>query len=628
MLGRKLSVVLSVVLSLTLTQFGAAQEAKSGAQPSADLPALARKAAKEFKPATAKEVQAARQEARSALRHLEHTLARNPVAVREDWYKHLHLKDLRAKLDAQEAKSAELSEAISHFSGDQSGLEWKHFTNVRDAVKTYADLLSVVEDPKAAETHATALEELAKQLEAHGKTPTPESWRAVGRGLGHLRRTRQAPELVKAVDAQHTLPNLRLEASHKLLAAGIEQDVDQQTTVVDNVVGTTVQSNVHLKGDVKLKLVPSTSDGLLRLLLSGTAHSNSVGWKGPVTIYSTGVTSVSAQKDLRINELGFLADPASASCATSTNVNGISAKCNMIRKMAWKKVGKSKGQAEAEASRRAASRVAAQLDRESQEMLDKSNDSFQQKFRARLARRGQLPRQMQFGTSEELLSLVMLQSGDHHVGAPAALPALPAARDLNVRLHESFVGNLSEAAVGGMTLTDEKLAELLQEMAGEVPEELKIGEDKDPWSITFATEHPVQVTFTDKNLTVVVNGRRFTRGEGNSRREIRDPARIVATYTVAKTASGGKLTRQGEVEVEYTNLKGSQSATQIAFKTFLRRKFDSLFKAEIASEGIQLKGRWENAGKLLVQDIQLSPGWIVLGWNLAGKTEAKVASND
>jgi len=594
---------------------------------SAQLPELARKAAKEFQAVTPQEVQAAREDARAALRRLENSLARNPAKVREGWYKHLQLTELRAKLDSQETKSAELAEAISPFSSDQVGLEWKHFLHVRDAVQAYSDLLAVAEDAKAAETHAAALDDLAKQLEAYSKAPTPDAARAIGRGLGHLRRTRQAAPLVAAVDAHYTLPNLQLEASHRFLSAGIDQSVDQQTTIVDNVMGTTIQSSVHLQGDVKLQLVPSTSDAMLRLLLSGSAQSSSVGRKGPVTIYSTGVTNVAATKDLRVTELGFLADPASAHCSTSTSINGISAKCNMIRKMAWKKVASSKGQAESIASRRAESRVAAQLNSESAELVAKANDSFQQKFRARLARRGQLPRQMQFGSTADQLSLVMVQSGDSHLAAPAVAPAIATARDLNVRLHESFVGNMSEAVVGGMTLTDEKLAELLEEMAGEVPEELQIGENKDPWSITFATEHPIQVTFTDKNLTIVVNGRRFTRGEGNSRREIRDPARIVATYTVAKTPTGGKLTRQGDLEVEYTNIKGSQSATQIAFKTFLRRKFESLFKPEIASEGIKLKGRWEKAGKLVVQDIQLAPGWVVLGWNLE-TPDSKVASND
>lgn len=593
----------------------------------AKLPELARQSAKEFKGTTSAEVAAAREAARGALRKLEGILSRNPANVRDGWNKYLGLKDLRQKIDAQDTKAADLADAISVFSTDQAGLEWAHFLRVREAVQAYANLAGVAEDAQAAQTHEAALGELATELETYGKAPTPELARSIGKRLGQLRRTRQAAPLIAAVDQHYTTPNLRLEASSKFLAAGVDQSVDQQTAVVDNVLGTTIHSNVHLQGDVKLNLVPSTADAQLRLLLTGTARSSSVGSKRSVTIYSSGVTSVSASKDLRMTDLGFLAEPATAECSTSTSIDGISAKCNMVRKMAAKKVAQSKGQAEAIASSRAEARVAGQLDEQSGELVDKANDSFQQKFRARLVRRGQLPRQMQFMTTADQLSLVMLQSGDHHLAAPGAPPAVAAPRDLNVRLHDSFVGNLSEAAVGGLTLTDEKLAEMLKEMAGEVPEELQIGPDKDPWSITFASEHPVQATFTDKLVTLVVNGRRFTRGEGSSKREIKDAARIVATYAVAKTDGGAKLTRQGDVEVEYVNLKGSQSATQIAFKTFLRRKFDSLFKAEIASTGIQLKGRWEKAGKLVVQDVQLSPGWVTLGWNLAAPP-AKVAAND
>ena len=57
-------------------------------------------------------------------------------------------------------------------------------------------------------------------------------------------------------------------------------------------------------------------------------------------------------------------------------------------------------------------------------------------------------------------------------------------------------------------------------------------------------------------------------------------------------------------------------APQIAFKTFLTRKFEALFKPEIVSEGIALKGQFAKAGKLRVQEISTGKGWAVLGWNL------------
>jgi len=84
----------------------------------------------------------------------------------------------------------------------------------------------------------------------------------------------------------------------------------------------------------------------------------------------------------------------------------------------------------------------------------------------------------------ELIAAV-IQANDFQLGAPDAPPKLSADRDVAVAIHESFVGNLAEAAIAGDTLTDEQLANLVEKLTGRVPDELKITQEKDPWSITF-----------------------------------------------------------------------------------------------------------------------------------------------
>ena len=47
-----------------------------------------------------------------------------------------------------------------------------------------------------------------------------------------------------------------------------------------------------------------------------------------------------------------------------------------------------------------------------------------------------------------------------------------------------------------------RIVELLEEVEADIPEELQIGPDKDPWSITFAQRRPIVVAFDegDKRL--------------------------------------------------------------------------------------------------------------------------------
>ena len=56
------------------------------------------------------------------------------------------------------------------------------------------------------------------------------------------------------------------------------------------------------------------------------------------------------------------------------------------------------------------------------------------------------------------------------------------------------------------------------------------------------------------------------------------------------------------------------SVAQVGTKTFLRRKFGSLFKPEFAGEGLKLKGRWEKAGTLRLADVKADKGWIAVAW--------------
>ncbi|HTN74203.1 MAG TPA: hypothetical protein VL096_03115 [Pirellulaceae bacterium] len=243
-------------------------------------------------------------------------------------------------------------------------------------------------------------------------------------------------------------------------------------------------------------------------------------------------------------------------------------------------------------------------------MLAKAHDGFVNKFRLPLVRKGEFPQQLHFATTDDGLTIAALMANTTRLGAPSAAPQLTAEHDLSVRVHESLVGNAAETILAGLTLTDEKLAEMMKEATGEVPEELQISEDKDPWSITFSDARPVAVVFTGNTCTIAIHARGFMRGD----QEIKNDIVISAKYKLEQAGQGSKLTRDGDVAVEFVNSKGSLSVSQVAFKTFIRRKFASLFKPEIANDGLKLPGRWERAGKLVLRQLEADKGWLTLGW--------------
>lgn len=589
-----------------------------------DVVQAAKDAGKSFAPIAPQEVAAAKAELQAAVTDLDAMLKRSLPAHDAGWRKFLRWDDLQSQLRAEGPDTKTADAVLEKFSANAVGIETPRFARVRHALRNYLQLATASADAKLQETYGTQVTELAAKLESYDKTGSGDDALAINRALGWLRRGRQAGQLVDSVQAKYGKPNLYGSVSQHFLAAGIEEDIEQDQPVNDNILGTSLYGTAHMVGRTRVEIQPNENQAQFDILLTGQANSNNVGYNGPVTIYSTGATTISGRKSLFMNDLGLTATPAAASCATASNIYAISAKCGLIEKIAWKRAGKQQGQAEQIASSHAAYRVQGQMDDRAAGLLANANKDWVEKLRNPLARRDGLPRSLRFRSQPDKIQMIALEQSPIQLGAPSDPPAPKAAYDVMVQAHESAVINYGEAILGGVTLTDERLEKIIREELGaEVPEELKVTEDKDPWSITFTSEAPVRAVFGEGTVMLAIRGRRFTRGEQG----INEPIEISSLYKVEKTQNGSKLTRQGGVEVKFLQRMGQLGAQQIAFKTFLTRKFEAMFKPEIVSDGIVLRGQLAKAGKLRVQEMSMGKGWAVLGWNLVPPTTPGVTDS-
>jgi hypothetical protein len=82
------------------------------------------------------------------------------------------------------------------------------------------------------------------------------------------------------------------------------------------------------------------------------------------------------------------------------------------------------------------------------------------------------------------------------------------------------------------------------------------------------------------------------------------------------------------VQIRFPNRANPDQITirDSAIVTFIRRKFRNLFKEEFVGEGLVLKGRWDRAGKLHLQEIQSDKGWLTLGWTMPAASGAPIAA--
>ena len=616
----------SGVTGLDHAKFAAVREALQSWAAELNIPAhqrlraAARASKVSFTPIGDAHIRARRSQLRRAMNRLDRFLARGGPDTQNGWKRYLRWNDLLAQVDPQQQPDAKTLQTIGgqYFKG-ADGLELAEFVAVRDALQNYHAAVANRTNEEFKEQVESRLDALADVLAEYAE-PEPSATHRVEEHVVWLQRSQQAGHLTRLLRREYSRPNFLLQASEQLISAGIDDEVDDTTPLSDRILGTRIRGTGRTVGQVQAYLAANNHGAALEIVLTGTTNSNTVGRNGPVTIYTTGVTEVTGRKRIVIGADGLQPEPATAYCRTSTNINGISAGSRMgsrlIEKIAWRRAGTQKGQAERIASGRAAGRVARRMDEQSRDFVRDANDSLLKKLRRPLEHRNAYPRSVRFHSTDDHLFLTATQASAMQLAAPNKPPAASKKNDLAVRLHESVVNNTAALALAGYTLSDERLVEIIEEADREVPEELQISDDKDPWSITFAWQQPVTATFDDQTVRIAVRGRKFTRGEDQ---ELKKVMEISARYQLEKAAGGARLVRQGDIEVDFPGREGKRlSVREVTFKTFMKKKFGAMFKSEFAGEGLQLPGRWADIGKLQLVELASQQGWLSLGWKMPG----------
>lgn len=576
-----------------------------------ELAAMARAATDDFQPLPDDHVHEARERLERAIERLDRFLSTGTQRNEANWKAYLQWPGMLSELQRTEGpRPRELGRILGRYYRNYTSLGQPAFTRARAALLRYRNALVMVGDQQLASRYKTQLQKLAEQLEAYQQAPTMERRRAIGGLVRWLETAGQAERLVALIRDRYQQPNLYAGVSEHLANASVGRDIAETDVVQDWILGTLVFSTATLRGRTEVDLIESPDDACLHLFLSGVTDSDSVGYNRGVKIFSDNRTTVDARKAVRLDAGGFSFAPSRVQCDTESSVTGIAAGSRLVQRIAWRRVCRLDSRSEQIASRRAAARIGKRMDEEADELLREANDTYQDRFRKPLLRRGEYPRQLRFSTSDDRLHVVWCQANASQLAAPNKPQPIEGENDLQLQLHESFVSNFSRAMLGGLRLADKRLVELLRQNALEVPETVQLSDDKEPWAITFSSREPVSVVFSGNTVRFAIRGRRFELGE----RVVRKELEMSAVYDVEKTPRGAHFTRQGDVSVEYVNAEGRLSAEEVVVRTVTRKKFEALFAPEFDTTGIKLPGRWAKGGMLHLEDIRACGSWLNLAW--------------
>lgn len=577
----------------------------------ASLVELAQAAKAEFRPLAADHASRAKTQLQRKIERLDRALQRSGAENARRWKEYLQWDDMRAELAKDEGPDTrQLGAIASKYYQEYGSLELPVFTQVRDELHAYLTALAVTGDAQLAENYQRHLDTLIEKLPQYDASPTTSLRQQIGQLLGWLEGAQQSPGLVSAVRQRHWKPNLYAEVSERLVSQGMGEAICRESDVEDCILGTAMFGRALLTGQTHVRFLDDSNAAHLQIVLTGTVNSTNVGYNRGVQIFSRGVTDVEAILPVSLTPTRFTADKATACCTTNSTIDDIAAKRRIIERIAWKKAIRSKWQAEQIGSAHAEERIATTMDGQAVQVLAEARENYENKFCRPLLRRGEFPQDMRFETDKGFLRVVWRQAGAMQLAAPTVPPAVAGKHDVAVRVHESMVGNFSRAMIGGLTLTDKKLVEMLEKNKIGVPDALKLSDDKEPWAITFTANDPVNAVFTDNTLRFAIRGRRFKLGD----RVVSKTLEMSAVYSLQKTPDGARLVRQGDVSVDYVDQRGQLSSEQVVVRTVMREKFDALFRPEFDTKGIALPGRWKKAGKLHLEHLATQDGWLSLAW--------------
>jgi len=526
------------------------------------------------------------------------------------WRDFLLCDTLAEQLAATQPDPQVLGRVLARYEAEHEGLSLVWFAEVREALRRYHRVVEADRDPQTAAVYDRVLDALADRLQAAGPRWEPADSYFVGQGAGWLADLGQAPELVSALRADLVRPNLRIEVSADLVAAGIARPVDRTEPVSDLILGTFIRGSGHTAGQTHVELVPSDRFAVIDVILHSTTRSRTTGYHGPARIYSNGVTRLGVRKRLWLDAEGLHTHPAAARARTETETRGIAVGRGgrLACRVAWRRTTAQKPLAEQIAAQHASDQAQREVDLEAERTLAPARKRLEQRLRWPLARRGWLPEQLRFQTTRDVLRVVACAADEHQLAAPSSPPELRRAGDLTACLHESLINNLAETLAGRRVDRDEFQA-ILAELLGEVPEAWRPQPGEGPWAVLFAPSRPIEVRFDNDQLEVLIRADGYEEsGEDQPGMDVR------AVYRVVEGREGFELVRQGKLEIAPPDFVPSPDNTlspvQIAAKTVLERRFDKLLKPRFKLEPVTLRGAWKQAGELVPVEVRTKQGWL------------------
>ncbi len=424
-------------------------------------------------------------------------------------------------------------------------------------------------------------------------------------------------------------PNLKLDVSAGLIRELSRTPVADDTPVCAEMMGARISGVATTVGTATAKPMPSQGRAVVRLEFRGTSNSRTWVSRDPVVFSAFGTTSLYGCQDLIVDGLRVYACRPCTGGATNTRVGCISASElglaePLVVEIARGEIQRQQAKGNRHASARAAGMLADRMRKEVDPVVKKANADISRLLVDSLKEKGM---QLKADWSSSVAALRLAA----RVGAgPDSSVEAKAPKDgLAVVVHQSAIHNLSGLLAGEKLPNTKSENELLKFISEEMAGNTKKGKLK---GITFAESNPIQVSFDNQRVHVVIIGEKFHRGRDAIERKMH----IEVAYEIGSSDQGVILQRvEGTPRVfapEVDEKKRKYDQTELAIIRLAQRSLDTQLQATfVLNEELKVPPAIDTGGFFNVKSLTSANGWLsaqaeYVRGNSASKQSANVVS--
>lgn len=451
----------------------------------------------------------------------------------------------------------------------------------------------------------------------------------VSAGIEWMERSNQIPELLIAIRAKYSKPNLYVSIGDGLINRLASRNVVESRSLCERIDGRLVRGQLTTDTMVTINLNEDPNQVNAEIQLAGGLSSATYIQQGKIRAYINTAGAVSGTRSIYGNLGGFFAVDPTVDASVAACFNGTSSKLRVVDCIAEKKFNKEKCKTEASATRRAKNETLTRFTEQTDEVLLDGRKKLSESREKMRAKSNLIP-EIYLRSFEDSVLATGEKSSLSRLGAPDLPMVIEDGADVSVAVHDSMPNNYLGNLFAGKTLSNEELAEELGSILGEAPATLSGGSEgdkDDSFSITFAAIRPIQVEFRDNVFRIVVSGSGFSQGA----KKIKEGLKIALKFKIVKRDGKLFLARDGKAEIDYLEPEKKRPAT-VAFRSFLDGKLNPKeSEEELASElpanlvpvdSVEALQDSEVAAGMVLSRCRTEGGWLHLGWTYSDSGES------